>query len=101
MLISAGVTLASTVALIVTIREKVTVLDKRMGGVERKLDSMTPRLGEVERLRKEADDNHVMLREVRDALLAAGLLHPRRRSTRTPPTGMPAAVVSRESDEET
>lgn len=84
----------------VMLREQVRSVAKRMGHVESKIDAITPRMGEVERLRRDVDEHDVLIREIRDVMLSAGYLQPTpRRRTRTPAAGYPAQPQSRESEE--
>lgn len=100
------VVLLGVVAQGVMMREQVKALVRRMQHVEGKLDAITPRIGEVDRLRRDVDELDGESREMRDAMLSAGLLQPGRRSraqSRTPSrvaaTPMPPAEA--ESDEGT
>ena len=93
--------LVGLVAQAALLKEQVRVLTKRLSSVESKIDAVTPRLGEVERLRRDTDEHEMLIREMRDALLAQGSLQPapQTRRTRTPAAGMPSPPASRDSEE--
>lgn len=73
--------------------EKLAGVPERMLQIEKKVDRLTPRMRELQRVREDLDAVDDDVSGVREAILARRPLPPRsRRAARTPPSGVPIAM---------
>lgn len=79
----------SNVAKLSGLPDRLAALERGQHALERKVDRLTPRIREVERLREDLDSVDNDLSGVRDAVLSNRRPPPRSRKARTPPAGVP------------
>lgn len=69
--------------------EKLAQIETRVGSLERKVERMTPRMREIERMREDLDSLDDDVGNVRDAVLMGKRPGPRMPRHRTPAAGVP------------
>lgn len=88
----------TTVARLAGLPDRISALERGQSQLERKVDRLTPRIREVERLREDLDSLDDDVSGVREAVLTKRAPPPRSRRGRTPPAGVPVRISEEITD---